>query len=328
MSEVYWPIPLIRQPEFHAGQMGVPGTDSPRGLRSSCTGRVYYVDPNFPGASDQRDGTLPTDPLLTVTGALAQCRAYNGDTIAVMANNDWYYGNAADGYTTPISEEITVTVPGVRIVGVAPSNSMGVMWTPASDGGTCITVQALDVTIEGFVFTEGNDYTGADGILIEWDGPPYGENCVVRHCYFDDTIDVAIEMDYAWYCHIHHNTFWECDEHGILVDLVKGNGAEYGRIHDNIFHDCAVAMELLGGVDEFHIFRNSIYNANAQGGAAATNEGINTTGGAQNMVYDNTFSCLLPVPANGDWNDLNTGAATDAWVNNHCMNGLATTNPT
>lgn len=328
MSEVYWPIPLIRQPALHAGQMGVPGTDSPRGLRSSCTGRVIYVDPNFPGANDNRDGTLPTDPMLSITGALAVCDPYRGDTIAVMASNDWYYGNAADGYTTPISEEVVVDVPGVRIVGVAPGNSMGVMWTPASNGGTCLTIQSLDVTVEGFCFTEGNTYAGCDGILIEWDGPPYGENCVVRHCYFDDTVDVAIELDYAWYCMIHHNTFMECDDQGILVDLAKGNGAAYGQIRDNIFHDCGVAMQLLGGVDDFQIFRNSIFNRDAQAGAAATNEGINTTGGTRNQVFDNTFSCLLPVPAVGDFNDLNTAAATDAWINNHCMNGLAVLNPT
>ena len=45
-------------------------------------------------------------------------------------------------------------------------------------------------------------------------------------------------------------------------------------------------------------------------------------------AHDNFFSCLLPVPANGDWNDLNTAAATDAWMGNYCMNGLAVTNPT
>lgn len=326
-SDVLWQLPLIRQPTLFPGQFGVPGTDSDRGLRASCTGEVFYVDPNFPGTSDQRDGTSPTDPLTTVAAALTHCQPYRGDVIAVMANNGWYYGNAADGYTTIIAEEVTVSVPGVRIVGVAPSNSMGPMWTPASNGGTCITVNALDVCIEGFVFTEG-DYNGANGILCEWDSPPYGENMVVRHCTFDDTVAVAIELDYSWYCRIHHNVFWECTSQGILVDLAKGNGAAYGKVHDNVFHDCAVAMQLLGGVDRFHIFRNSIYNSSAQAAAAATNEGINTTGGRENMVFDNWFSCLLPVPANGDWNDLNTAAATDAWVGNHCMNGLAVTNPT
>jgi hypothetical protein len=308
--------------------MGVPGTDSETGLREHCTGTIFYVDPNYPGVSDQRDGTNPNDPLSTLAAALTHCVGYHGDVIAVMANNDWYYGNAADGYTLPIEEEVEITVPGVRLVGVSPSSSLGVMWTPASNGGVCITVSALDVTIEGFVFTEGNTYTGADGIYCEWDGATlFGENLTVRNCYFDDTIDVAIQLEYSWYCDIHNNVFMECDEHGILVD-VAGSAIEYATIHDNIFHDCAVAMELLGGCDHNHIYNNRIYNRNAQTGAAAANEGINTTGGAENMVMQNWFSCLLPVPANGDWDDLNTAAATDAWVQNYCMNGPNTTNPT
>ena len=62
----------------------------------------------------------------------------------------------------------------------------------------------------------------------------------------------------------------------------------------------AVAMALLGGCDDNHVSRNEIYNSNAQGAGAAANEGINTTGGSHNMVCGNSFSCLLPVPANGD----------------------------
>lgn len=328
MSDVTWGPALTRFPTLWPGQFGVPGTDNDRGERLHCTGEIFYVDPNFPGVSDQRDGTSPTNPLQTVATALTKCQPYRGDTIAVMANNAWFHGDTADLYVLPIAEEVTVDVPGVKIVGINPSSSNGVVWTPASNAGTCITVQALDVLIEGFVFTEGATYTGCDAILAEWDDPPYGDNLTVRNCVFDDTVDVAIELDFSWYCKIHDNTFWECDAHGILVDLAKANGAQYGRIYDNVFHDCAVAMELLGDVRHFHIFRNSIYNANAEGGGAAAAEGVTTAGGAQNQVFDNWFSCLLPGPGNGDWNDLNTAAGTDAWIGNHCLNGLAVTNPT
>lgn len=326
-SRVRWPLPLNRLNPWYPGQMGVEGGWTETGLRQHCTGAIFYVDPNFPGASDQRDGTDPTDPLLTVAAALTKCQAYRGDTIAVMANNDWYYGNSADGYTTVIAEEVTVSVPGVRIVGVSPSGALGPMWTPASDGGTCITVAALDVLVEGFVFTEGNTYTGCNAIYCEWDGATlFGENLTVRNCVFDDTVDVAIQLEYSWFCDIHHNSFIQCDAHGIYVDPA-GSGIAYTRIEDNIFHDCDVAMALRQA-DDCQIARNLIYNRNAQGAAAAANEGIDTTGGARNMVVDNYFSCLLPVPANGDYDNLNTAAATDAWVGNHCMNGLAVTNPT
>jgi len=92
--------------------------------------------------------------------------------------------------------------------------------------------------------------------------------------------------------------------------------------------DCAVAISLLGGCDNNWIYQNGIYNGSVQGGVAATNEGIDTTGGRENMVYGNWLSCLLPGPGAGDLNDFCSAAATDAWVGNYCMNGPTTTNPT
>lgn len=327
MTNVQWPAPLTRLNPWYPGQFGVPGTDNETGLRQHSTGAIFYVDPNHPDPHDNRDGTDPTAPLNTVAAAINQCQPYRGDVIAVMANNSWQYGNAADGNAIAIAEEVTIDVPGVRLVGVSQSG-LGVYWYPVSDGGTQITVAALDVTIEGFVFSEGPTYTGCNAIYCEWDGATlYGENLTVRHCVFDDTVDIAIQLEYSWYCNIHDNVFWECDTYGIHVD-VGGSGIEYTVIHHNTFHDCAIAISLLGGCDHNHIYANRIYNRNAQGAGAAANEGINTTGGAENMVCDNWFSCLLPVPANGDWDDLNTAAATDAWVGNWCMNGLAISNPT
>jgi hypothetical protein len=79
--------------------------------------------------------------------------------------------------------------------------------------------------------------------------------------------------------------------------------------------------------DDSEIWNNSIYNNTALAGAAAEDEGITTEGGANNMVWDNYFSCLLPVPANGDWNDLNTSVASDAWIGNKCLDGVAVVRP-
>jgi hypothetical protein len=331
-TNVLWGSPLTRLNPWYPGQFGVPGTDADTGLRLSCSGTIFYVDPNYPGASDQRDGTNPTAPLLTVAAALTKVQPQRGDVILVGSNDAWQYAPGGSGvsadYATAISEEVVIpyTASGVRIVG-ASNSPLGVMWTPASNGGTCITCHAIDVIIEGFVFTEGA-YTGCNAVYCEWDGATlFGENLTVRHCAFDDTVDIAIQLEYSWYCNIHHNVFWENDTYGIYVDAA-GSAIEYAIIHDNLFHNCAIAMALLGGCDNNHIARNSIFNASAQAGAAATNEGINLTGGDENMVFDNWFSCLLPVPANGDWDDLNTAAASDAWVGNHCMNGLAVTNPT
>lgn len=325
-SNVQWPVPLTRLNPWFPSQFGVPGTSTETGLRLHSTGAIFYVSPNAVGVSDQRDGTDSNEPLATITAALAKCQPYRGDTIAVMANNAWQYGNVADGYILPISEEVTITVPGVRLVGVHPSGGLGIVWTPASNGGTCITVHAMDVLLEGFIFTEGA-YTGLNAIYCEWDGATlFGENTTIRHCYFDDTVDKAIQLEYSWYCDIHSNVFSECDEHGIYIDPA-GSGIAYCAIHNNEFQDCTVALALRGS-DYSQIAYNKIYNSNAQGGAVATDEGIDTTGGSQNSVHHNTLSCLLPVPANGDYDDFCTSAATDAWIQNYCLDGPSTTNPT
>ncbi|GAG88873.1 unnamed protein product, partial [marine sediment metagenome] len=184
-TKVQWPNPLVRQPALYGTQMGVPGTGDDRGLRMHSTGEVFYVDPNFPGVSDQRDGTSPTSPLQTVGEALTKCEDYRGDVIAVMHNGLWTYGNPASDNILPIAEAVTVDVPGVRIVGVAPSASLGVPWMPTANNDVCITVAALDVLIEGFAFWT-DAYTGTTGISVAWNSPPWGENTTVRHCYFYD----------------------------------------------------------------------------------------------------------------------------------------------
>ncbi|GAH46929.1 unnamed protein product, partial [marine sediment metagenome] len=175
---VNFAAPLTRLNPWYPGQIGVEGAWTDTGLRTHSTGTVFYVDPNFPGASDARDGTDPTSPLLTVATAITKCEAYRGDVIAVMGNAGWYYTEGAAGYTTVISEEVTVDVPGIKIVGLAPSAMTNVMWTPASDGGTCITVNECDVLIEGFAFTEGQTYTAVGiAILAQYDGATtYGDS--------------------------------------------------------------------------------------------------------------------------------------------------------
>jgi hypothetical protein len=322
-SDVLWPIPLTRQNPWFPGQMGVPGTDTETGLRSHTTGAIFYVDPNFPGASDARDGTNPEDPLLTIAAALTKCQPYRGDVVAVMANNAWQFANPLDGQLVLPVGPVVVTVPGVRIVGVNPTGALGVAWMPTDNNQTLITVHALDVLIEGFNFYEGI-FTGTRAIFSDWGALKYGDNLTVRHCNFED-MAIAIQLEYAWYCNIHSNVFR--GGKGIYVDP-GGSGSAYNQIYGNIFDYCNFALQL-PGTDHSHIYANSIYNllaATAQVGA--TGAGIDLAAGAQNQIYNNWFSCALPAAANGDWDDFNVPGVGDAWVGNYCMNGLAVTNPT
>jgi hypothetical protein len=209
-------------------------------------------------------------------------------------------------------------------VGIHGSSPTGVVWTATDDNQTLITVQALDVCIEGFFF-RAPAFAACTAITSVWNSPPFGDNLVVRHNAFDDTISNGIVLDYVWYAEIHHNNFWNILDKGI--EAIAPDVSEFLDIHDNIFHNCATTAMDLTNCDYCHIHQNSIYNDANQAGAAGTNTGIVTTNGSHNQVFDNYFSCILPVAAPGDWSDMNSSAATDAWIGNHLMNGLAITNP-
>ena len=320
-ANVHLPLPLVRQPHVLPGQYGVPGTDERTGLRMHPTGAVFYVDPNYPGASDNRDGTLPTDPLLTVAAALAKCLPFRGDTIMVGANDEWPEGAHDSDYQTPIQEAVVVTVPGVRIVGVNPSSPTGVTWRTPATGGPCITVHALDTLIEGFAFI------GAGGTAIYglWDGvAAHGDSLVVRHCYFDLGVDIGIQLEFVWSADIHDCVFRDCDDYGIYVDPA-GFGIDHCLIHDNVFLDVDISALSLRGADDCEIFGNRIFEATAAGGGVATDRMIDCTpvaGSGNNLVHHNTLSCTkaqYPVTCKD--------GTVDAWVENWCVDGPTVGNP-
>lgn len=284
--------------------------------------RIFYVDPNNTLSSDSNSGEDPAYPLLTIAQAVTNCRAYKGDRIYVLSNDGWQYGS---GLSNNITETVTIpaTKPGISLVGVG-AGSIGVYWSPENAGETCLTIYAIDVTVDGFCF-----WGDGNGIYVEWDGATlYGENTTIRNCFFDDGMDTAIQLEYSWFCEIYNCYFQECDAYGVMTD-VAGSATTYTKIHHNYFANCGTAaISLLGGADNNEVYNNAVYNSDAESGVAATNEGIDTTGGRENLVHHNTLSCLLPVPANGDYNDFCTASATDSWNQNYCLDGPSVTNPT
>lgn len=315
-----FPLPLTRFNTLFPGQLGVRGTSTKTGLRMHTSGAVFWVDPNHPDAQAQGDGTDPEHPLSSIQVACDQ--AVRGDVVAVMENDAWQYASGL-AYALPVQESVIVTSPGISILGFARSG-LGVIWQPAAALGTCLTLRNIDVHVAGFGFDAP---LGGNGIYVEWDGATmWGENTVIQDCFFSDTIDIAVQLEYAWNCWIQRCVFQECDAQGLYIDPA-GSGAAYLHVLQNRFNNCAAAMAV-NGLDDSEILSNRIFNANAQGGGAATDEGIDTTAGSTNLVADNWLSCLLPVPAAGDYDDFCTAAATDAWINNHCLDGDTVTNPT
>ena len=307
-----------------AGQWGIDATAiQPKTFATES--RLLYVQPNHALATDAGNtGEDPGTPFATVAAALLRCRAYRGDIVLVGGNDAWVYGGQST-WIAPVLETVTVSVPGVAIIG-AHTSPLGTYWTAPSAGAACIVVNALDVIIQGFAFQAD---TSGSCITAEWDGVTlWGENIIIRSCYFDDVWDTAIALEFVWNSHIYNNVFQNCDVYGVYVDPA-GSGVAFLDIHHNWFLDIGTSALLLNECDDSNIHHNTFFNATAAGGGAAPDAFIDTAAGAgRNSVHHNTMSCLLPGPGNGDYNDVNSAAATDSWVQNYLMNGPSVTNPT
>jgi hypothetical protein len=186
-------------------------------------------------------------------------------------------------------------------------------------------VLATDVLVEGFVFTGANAMTAID---CRWTGATeFGDGLTVRHCAFDDVVTTAIRLEFSYYCEVHDCRFESCGTYGIYADPAM-SAVEFAWIHDNWFNQIGTTALYLGEAVESEVYNNRFYNATAVAAGAATNCMITTAAGARNFVHHNTMSCLLPVPANGDYNDCNSSSGTDAWVENYCIDGPTVARPT
>lgn len=324
-SDVQFGFPLTRLNPWYPGQMGVPGTWNETGLRTHCTGTVFYVSPNHPAASDLRDGTDPNDPLLTIGTAVQRCESFRGDVIAVMPHGLWQWAPGTI-YPAPIWEDVVLNKHGVRLVGVS-SSSIGIPWYGAGIGSINLHVTGIDCVVEGFAFCPYEADTTGVGVFLDYQ---YGDNGTVRHCTFHSPLGTGIMFDDSWYCDIRDNAFW-MTAYGLFSD--SGGGAptqaapDYAHVYRNLFHDCSTAAIWTPGINYAYIQENKVYNSAAQGAAAATNEGFvtndGTVAGGANTVDRNVFSCQNTAVAAGDYGDLNGGSPTDNWTHSYCMNGLA-----
>lgn len=281
-----------------------------------------YVQPWHVNAFDGGNtGENPEEPFLTVTAALARTRDNAGDLILIPPNDQWQYG---ENVSVPgIVETVTVNTHGVTIAGLGP---LGSYWHPAVAADFCITVNGLDVTIANICFTGAT--TAGSGIYAAWDGvTAWADNLDVYNCFFDDGIDIGIQMDFVWFATIQGCRFYQCDTYGIYQDAADGSvlGA---RISGNFFNDVGTSAIYLDEGADCDIWDNRLFNSTAEGAGLATDCMIALPNGATNLVHQNVMSCVLPAMANGDYDDCNTESGTDSWNQNYCTNGPSVTNPT
>jgi hypothetical protein len=310
-----------RNAGFARGQEQVWGFDKSTGIDSKSYlapgAKIFYVDPNNAQAVDFGNlGEDPTVPLATVAAAVALCRDHAGDTIVVGGNDAWQY--APGNRPLPIAEELVIpaTKGGIRLVG-ASSNPLGVSWQATDDNQTLITINAIDVLIEGFTF-DADTHANVTAISVLWNGVAgFGENLTVRGCAFVGALDYGIALDYSWYCQIYKNYFGGCLL-GAIFNVVTVGDAGYNLIHDNDFEQNVFAIAL-PGAGHNHIYGNRIFGDPA---GALNFIDLTDVGATGNLVSQNVLGCTLAQYAATCADSLD-----DAWVSNYCIDGPTVANP-
>lgn len=298
------PYPLTRLNPWFPGQYGVPYTDADTGLRTDPVGTVFYVDPNHTDPNDNRDGTDPNAPLLTIQAAVTRCESYHNDVIHVGPNNP-----NGTVHATPIAESVTLNKAGVRLVG-STMGATGVYWR--GTGNTALTIAAPDCIVEGFHF-----YFSDTGISLLYDNAQsaWAYNCAVRHNYFGWGT-VGIRLTSSQYCLIHDNWFDACT-FGIFSSYAQGDFPWDHQIYDNYFDLCRYAIFARNAL-YCNIYRNRIMTVDSLP-ATTPDTVICLRDGGRNIISEN----VLPCNSTGGYNATCTSGANDLWTQNYCYNGIA-----
>jgi len=170
-------LPQIRLQPWYQGQMGVPGSDVPRGLRERSSGVVFYVDGNHPNATATADGTDPENPLLTIAAAVARLATFHAEasisaenSVIVIAPGTYSENIAIDGTNYP--DFCTFLGGG--------NGRYPVIWTCAT--GDCLSLDAYGWLVDGIHFQPSA--TGA-GVKLTRDAGAGAEGTVIQNCFFN-----------------------------------------------------------------------------------------------------------------------------------------------
>jgi hypothetical protein len=155
-------LPILKFPPFFQGQMGVPGSESPLGVRTRPQGVVFYVDQNHPLCTDDNDGVNADAPCETIMGAYGHAVDGRGDVIRVMPgtytedlifNKDFLtLEGCLTGYGRPDVEALTAQALRVH-----------------AQGFVCSQMRFVPVTANNAVDQQGNGFLYFD-CVFEGDG--------------------------------------------------------------------------------------------------------------------------------------------------------------
>lgn len=144
-------LPMFKFPPFFIGQIGVPGSDTPLGLRTNPEGIVIYVDQNHPEANDNADGTDPRSPKATIQAAINACTSGHGDFIRVMP------GSYVENLT--VTKDF-LTIEGIQLGYGRPDieGDRGVALTVHAEGFVAKGLRFAAAAAEDAVVQQGNGF--------------------------------------------------------------------------------------------------------------------------------------------------------------------------
>jgi hypothetical protein len=307
-------LPQIRLQPWYPGQMGVPGSDVPRGLRERSAGIVLYVDGGHPNASATADGTDPENPITTITAAMAKLVAFHAEA-SINAENSVIV--IAPGTYT---ENVAVAGSGYpdfcTILG-GGNGKYPVIWTCAA--GDCLSIDKYGWLIDGIHFQPST--TGAGVKLTRVTG--FGaEGTVIQNCFFNGLWGqglYGVEFDGApANVTIQNCRFAEFDAASPAITVTATGTSDPYQTHilGCTFQECAEYITSVVGGWNASVIMNNVF-AEATGDLAATTTYINLGNGSlgYNIVTQNILS--------GDYS--NTGGYTaevgalDNWVGNYAF---------
>lgn len=279
-------LPLLRLAPWFPGQMGVAGSDVPRGLRTAPTGIVLYVDDEHANASDDADGTDPENPLETVAAAVAKSTLTEGSAIVIASE-----ATIEENVVIPPTAPTNVTIIGAGNTPHQPE------WTAAETDQACLTVRQVGWHIEGITFNcpasaagvrleevPASEYSAYKTTIVDcifdglWGGlygvEFYGAPHRVRiyGCKFlelrqgDNSAYAIIVTDSAhtnpYECEIVGNLFWENENH--IGSLGNNKSFNVSLIQGNVFHEgelitATIMVDMRGGSRGNNIVTGNVF---------------------------------------------------------------------
>lgn len=301
--------PLIRQPAFYPGQMGVPGSDNEIGLRTAATGKALYVDNTHALTSDSNDGTNPEEPLQTIQEGVDKV-ANPGDVIYVA--NGFYQEAVVTGPWTGSGSSPNYC----SIIGVG-NHRYNPYWDANGLGLPALDLRTQGWRISGFRFV--GDAAAACINARHFD-TGVNDTCsrtLIDNCYFDggQVGRYGIELHGGFDVWIVNNTFafWNNAVGGGAIAIRTGStptALPYrNRIYNNEFYENN--NHIFGGFNASFIIENFFLT---DGIGYDPTIVLRTTdgsgGGNSNIVTKNYFA--------GDYSVAGgyVAAATDEWGGN------------